>query len=262
MLKEKEVELFYNKVAKNYKEMHGKRFCDDLLEYFILKFLPQKKIKILDVGGGIGRFSIPLAKKGNFVVLSDISQAMLNEAKKTADKQKINNIQFVKESITEMKNQKNNSYDAVLVMNAILDYCGDHKQALREIRRVLKPNGVLIGSVNNRFKYCSENELKNGDFKLFKQNMRTGNRYIFWGIKEGHWTHEFTVDELKKDLQKSRFKIIKIMGIFNLLGKYDKPTWFSDENKKKELFNLQIQYAELDEYANNSSDYFFVAKKH
>ncbi|MFH1211423.1 MAG: class I SAM-dependent methyltransferase [Candidatus Woesearchaeota archaeon] len=260
MLKEKEVELFYDNVGGTYGD-HDNRLCDEILEYFILKYLPNRKIKILDAGGGIGRFSIPLAKKENLVVLSDISQVMLENAEIIAKKNKIKNIQFVKESVTDMKNQNNNSFDVVLAMNAILDYCENHDKALKEIFRVLKPGGVLIGSVNNRFIYCTEHELNDGNFKLFRKSMDSGDRFISWRIKKGHWTHEFTLDELNKSIKARGFRIVKVLGVFNLLGKYAQQDWLKDRSMRKKLFLLQIQYAEKEEYVNNSTDYFFVAKK-
>ncbi len=259
MTKEKEVEQFYTKISKQYYKLHNKRFCDELLEFFINKYLSKKKLKILDVGGGIGRFAIPLAKKKHEVILSDISQGMLNNAKKIATKQNVI-LTYVKESVINLK-YDNNSFDVVLVMNAILDYCGDHEKALKEIHRILKPNGLLIGSVNNRFIYAASHELKEGDLNLFKKSMKTGDRYITWGgTKKGHWTHEFTLKELEKSLKKQKFNVIDILGIFNLLGKYADVSKLA-KNKLKKLFNLQIEYAQKDEYLNNSGDFFFVAKK-
>lgn len=261
--REREIEEFYNILSKKYEKEHTKRFCDDVLEYFLLKFLPRKKkLKILDAGGGIGRFSFPLAKKGYEIVLTDISEGMLKKAKKIANKCKLQNIMFLKESVINMKNQNDNSFDVVLVMNAILDYCGNHKKALREIFRVLKPNGILIGNVNNRYIYSTTHELKEGDFKEFEEIMKKGDRYIIWGgAKTGHITHEFTLEELKNDFSKAGFKIIDILGVFNLLGKYAEPKWLNDLKKRKKYIELQIRYAQKKEYINNSWDFFFVAKK-
>jgi|SRR3989344_6253844 len=261
--RERDIEEFYNILSKKYEKEHAKRFCDDVLEYFLLKFLPKKKkLGILDAGGGIGRFSFPLAKKRYGIVLTDISEGMLKEAKRIANKSNLQNITFLKESIIDMNNQKDNSFDIVLVMNAILDYCGDHKKALREIFRVLKPNGILMGNVNNRYIYSTTHELKEGDFKEFEKVMKTGNRYIIWGgAKTGHITHEFTLEELKNDFNKTGFKIINILGVFNLLGKYAEPKWLNNPKKRKKYLELQIKYAQKKEYLNNSWDFFFVAKK-
>jgi len=123
---------------------------------------------------------------------------------------------------------------------------------------VLKKNGRLLGNVNNRFIYCRLRELKEENYNLFEKNMFSGDRYICWaGQEKGHISHEFTLDELKSSLTSSKFKIIKILGVFNLLDKYD-----LEKVKNKEGFlKLQIEFAEKEEYLNNSQDFFIVAEK-
>ncbi|MEA3430496.1 MAG: class I SAM-dependent methyltransferase [Nanoarchaeota archaeon] len=256
MKKEKELEQFYDNVAKGYED-HNKRFCDEILEHFIYSNLPKRKLKIIDIGGGIGRFAIPLAKQRHEVTLSDISQCMLDKAELITKKEKIK-INFVKESVTDLKNHKPNSFDVVLVINAILDYCGNYKKAIKEIKRILKPNGIVMGNVNNRFVYASKHELKNGNFTLFKKSMKKGDRHIGWG-GGSHWSHEFTLEELKTAFKS--FKNLQVYGIYNLLDKYDNPDWLQNKKKHKEMFNLQIEYAQKKEYLNNSTDFFFVCKK-
>ena len=77
----KEVESFYDKISGNYSN-HEDRICDRIVEHFIIDNIPKNKtLKILDAGGGIGRFSEPLLKKGHQVVLTELSKGMLNKAK-------------------------------------------------------------------------------------------------------------------------------------------------------------------------------------
>jgi len=252
----KEVESFYNKVADNYSD-HDDRVCDRIVEHFIIDNIPKNKtLNILDAGGGTGRFSELLLKKGHQIVLTELSKEMLNKAKNKL--KSYSNIKFIKNSVTSMIEFKDDSFDVVLMINAILDYCGEYNKAMQEACRILKKGGLLIATVNNRLIYCKSHELKDGDYELFRKNMKTGNRYITWGGQEkGHTSHEFTLNELKSALIKNGFKTNKILGIFNLIDKYE-----MDEIKNKEEFiKLQIEYAELQEYINNSQDFFFVAEK-
>ena len=252
-----EVEKFYDKSSKNYEKTHAKRFVDEIFEHFIIDFLPKKKgLRILDAGGGIGRFSFPLTTAHN-VVLTDISSGMLNKAKKLAKKLRIENMGIFRESVTNMSNQSDKSFDVVLVMNGILSYCGNHKKALNEICRVLKPGGMIIGTVNNRFIYCTTHELKEGNVKLFRKTIATGNR-IERGIN--FWTHDFDLNELKKELQKSKFEIIDILGPTNLLRKWEYPEAVN-KNNWKDFVELQINWANKKEYIHNSNDFLFVARK-
>ena len=252
----KEVETFYDKVAYNYSD-HDDRVCDRIVEHFVIDNIPKNKtLKILDAGGGTGRFSEPLLKKGHNVILTELSTEMLNKAKSKL--KSYQSIKFIKNSVTDMAELEDDSFDVVLMINAILDYCGDYNKAMQETYRILKKGGLFIATVNNRFIYCKSHELKEGNYELFKKNMKTGDRYIVWGGQEkGHISHEFTLNELKNALNKNNFQIKKILGIFNLMSKYE-----LDGIKNKEVFiKLQIGYARLQEYINNSQDFFFVAEK-
>ncbi|MFW6272842.1 MAG: class I SAM-dependent methyltransferase [bacterium] len=252
---EKDVETFYDNVAEDYSD-HDDRVCDKITEYFIIENLPNKTLRILDAGGGTGRFSEPLLKKEHEVVLTELSAEMLNKAKKKLGSYK--NVEFIKNSVTNMIEFKDESFDVVIMINAILDYCGDYNKAMQEAYRILKKGGLLIATVNNRFLYCKSHELKEGNFDLFRENMKTGNRYIVWGGQEkGHISHEFTLEELKNALEKNQFNIKKLLGIFNLMDKYE----MDEVKNKKDFIKLQIEFAEKEEYINNSQDFFFVAEK-
>jgi ubiquinone/menaquinone biosynthesis C-methylase UbiE len=250
-----EVESFYDKVAGGYVD-HDDRLCDSIIERAIDEYLPKGTLRILDAGAGTGRFSVPLLKRGHSVVLTELSLEMLKKAETKLKKYPA--AEFVKSSVTNMAEFKDASFDAVIMINAILDYCGDHERALQEAKRVLKKGGVLIATVNNRFAYCTAHELKEEDYDLFRKNMASGDRYIIWGGQEkGHMSHEFTLQELKDAVQKSGLTLKKILGIFNLLGKYD----LDNVTKREEFIKLQIEFAEREEYLNNSQDFFLVAEK-
>lgn len=251
-----DVETFYDNVSNTYED-HDDRVCDRIVEHFILNNLPNgKTLRILDAGGGTGRFSEPLLKLNHKVVVTDISLKMLEKARRRLEHH--TGVEFVKCSVTDMKQLKDNQFDVVLMINAILDYCGDHEKAIRETKRILKKGGLFMGTVNNRFIYCKANELREGDYGSFEKNMESGDRYIVWGGQtKGHSTHEFTLHELKNSLKKGGFKTRHVLGIFNLLSKYDL------ENIKdiNQYIRLQVKFAEKKEYVNNSQDFFFVAQK-
>ncbi|MEM4605571.1 MAG: class I SAM-dependent methyltransferase [Candidatus Pacearchaeota archaeon] len=255
MTKEK-VEEFYDILSEHYEIDHSTRFVDNVFEHFLYRYLPkQKNIKILDAGGGIGRFSFPLAKKGHLITLTDISIGMLNKAKKIASNCELETVKFFKESVTDMKNQEDNSFDLVLMMNGVLDYCRDHKKALKEVYRVLKKSGILIGTVNNRFIYATINVLlEEKKIEEFKKTFETGNMFKKFPI------HNFTSEELKEELINAGFEIIDILGPTNLLRKWEYESIVNKDNEEK-LLSLQIEFAKKKEYLNNSTDFLFIAKK-
>jgi S-adenosylmethionine-dependent methyltransferase len=77
-----ELKKFWDEYSKGYDEAYGEEKYKSPPPEFYLEFqqvkryLPSdKNIKILDVGGGTGRLSIPLGKMGYHVTLCDISSA-------------------------------------------------------------------------------------------------------------------------------------------------------------------------------------------
>lgn len=95
--------------------------------------------KILDVGCGTGRYSVPLAKKGAEVYGIDISEGMLKAAKR---KSKGLNTKY---QLSDMRKipYKDETFDKVISSLAI-DHVKDYEKAILEILRVTKKGGKII----------------------------------------------------------------------------------------------------------------------
>ena len=98
-------------------------------------------ICVLDLGAGLGTASIPLAKNGIFTIAADISAVMLNTAAKRA-KGRYENLILAQMNAYELM-LPDNSVD-IVIENAMLHLVDDPEAIIKEIVRVLKPNGKLI----------------------------------------------------------------------------------------------------------------------
>ena len=105
------------------------------------KNLPERRLKILDVGTGAGFFAAILAKLGHEVVGIDMSSKMLREAAKNLRELKLS-ADFRKMNAQSL-DFPDETFDAVVTRNLTWTL-PDVKAAYREWRRVLKVGGVLM----------------------------------------------------------------------------------------------------------------------
>lgn len=140
---------YYDKDANNYEY---KRFSsmtgiyNDLVhKEIVLGFNDSWKNKlILDLCCGTGRFSVELAKRGATIISADFSCEMLNSLnhKVKSSSQLIDNI-FPLQIDAHKLTLKDDIFDVCVCITAI-HLISDYENILKEISRVLKPNGFLI----------------------------------------------------------------------------------------------------------------------
>ena len=102
------------------------------------------EISILDLGGGAGAYSFPLAKKGYKVTLADLSETLLSQAKKQKEEDKVQNLVSCDQvNATDLSCYKDNSFDVVLLFGPLyhLTEKDEREKCIKEIRRVLKTGG-------------------------------------------------------------------------------------------------------------------------
>lgn len=191
-IKTKGWEIVYQKEGDLYKDVGP-----EIKKY--TKILKKKKYKkILDLGCGTGRNTIYLAKQGFLVYALDISKTGVLITKKKAKLLGLKNIKF---KVADMKHTSypNNYFDAVVCMFTLSHgLLKDNQEAINEIYRILKPNGMLITQLMSvKDKTC-------GKGKKIEKNTFLG------GMEDDkHMMHHyFTKKEIKILLSKfTRFKI-------------------------------------------------------
>nr|MBQ0091648.1 class I SAM-dependent methyltransferase [Candidatus Enterousia merdequi] len=149
-------------------------------EYFYKKYL-KPGMKILDAGGGPGRYTIDLAKQGYHMTLLDISDKELELAKRKIKQYRVGN--FVDSvdlgSITNLP-YKDNSFGMVLCVGGPLSHLRteqDRKKAIKELVRVAKPGAPIFISVMARpavLNLCVK------DFTQYIATYGHKNEYDFW----------------------------------------------------------------------------------
>jgi len=134
-------------------------FADDITWHFMLKYLPKdRSVRILDAGGGDGYWTERLIALGyHNIVLSDLSQGMLEQAKKKLAKVTTDHdIAFAKSDIADMKEFQSCLFDYVFSQYDAVSYCLEPWSAMKELARVAKPQSYVIVSLDTKFRRVSE----------------------------------------------------------------------------------------------------------
>ena len=99
---------------------------------------------VLDVCTGTGVFARALAKDGSFNSITgiDITPAMLDEARRNADHERLHRLQFLSGDATALPFE-NNSFDAAVTRLAV-HHLSEPALALKEMARVVKPGGHVV----------------------------------------------------------------------------------------------------------------------
>ena len=97
--------------------------------------------EILDFGGGTGLLALPLAKQAKSVILVDISEKMLEQARLKAERQEIKNIHFLEQDL--LKTPLEQEFDLIVVCR-VLHHMPDLDATLSLFHQHLKEDGQLL----------------------------------------------------------------------------------------------------------------------
>lgn len=104
-----------------------------------------KDKKVLDLGCGEGGYARELARKGAEVVAIDCSEKVIQYAVKQAERESLSIKHYIRNS-NDLFDIADSSFDIVLCSMMLMD-CEDFEGTVKEIVRVLKPEGRLFASV-------------------------------------------------------------------------------------------------------------------
>lgn len=197
-----QIQSVYNDIAGEYDQrIPGAGPADDMFTATEIQFLLSKiqpGERVLDIGCGTGRFTVPLAELGTDVSALDISTGMLEILRGKLDAKGL--AADLQQGDMAHLPFPDNSFDVVTSFLALMHIpLEDRPAVFREVRRVLKPGGRMILGVKNgiferlfqgdRFAAVDVTDVEAK--KLLFTNTRNGNDY------EAAW-YSFTPQELDR----------------------------------------------------------------
>ena len=106
----------------------------------------QKRERVLDIGCGTGRLTLKAALKGAMVKGIDINAQMLEIAQKRVVEATLSKtVELSEMGVAELENEESNSYDIVMSGLCFSELTENEiKYTLNEVKRILKPDGLLL----------------------------------------------------------------------------------------------------------------------
>lgn len=182
---------------------------------FLIKHVGNSPKKILDVGCAGGYISLLLMKMGH-----DVTGIELN--KKMAEEARMRGVNVVEHDLEEPIPLESNSVDIVHACE-IIEHLFDTESFLKEINRILKPNGIVIISTPNLNSFINR-------FRVF-----IGSSLPMWGgfPNDRHGSHVRV------------FNKKKIFELLNMTGFEPQVTTGINQAKYLKVFNNLPTFSEM-----------------
>ncbi|HSQ18724.1 MAG TPA: class I SAM-dependent methyltransferase [Anaerolineales bacterium] len=213
-------EYYTGQVRKEWRRLvrdayHRLEFMTTL--HFLEKYLPPQGL-ILDAGGGPGRYTLELARRGNQVVLLDMTPANLEFArrqlKRTKLSARVNSL--IEGTIVDLSKFKDGTFDAVICLGGPLSHvldAGKRDRAISELIRVAKNGAPVFVSVIGRLSLLIigltmfQDEL---EMPHFTQIRDTGD---YEGTRGFTACHFFLPEELKNSFDSKGVTTLEMAGL-------------------------------------------------
>lgn len=265
------IELFYNRASEDTRLDKGMGIFEfERIKTLIEKYMPSTPSKIIDIGGGTGKYSEWLAQKGYEVHLVEPVSNHIAIAQKRANKLK--NKFSVNLGEARKLEFPSNFADLIILHGPLyhLQRKEDRDLAIIEAKRVLKNGGIILGFAINYTASTLVGLLqglihKKTFFDMCKEELTTGIHnppHDFpWLLAEAFY---HTPEQLKNEFVNQKLTYLNMHAVEGMAW-LDKEYFANMRNSRKQKTLMElIQVTENDPYLLPFSPHMMIAaqKKH
>jgi S-adenosylmethionine-dependent methyltransferase len=189
------------------------------------EFLPEPPAKLIDIGGGPGRYAISLAQRGYRVTLVDLSGGSLELAKHKAGQAEVALDAFMHANALDLTTIPEASFDAALLLGPLyhLHRLEQRRSALMQAYRLLTPGGLVFASLITRFAGFRDAAVHGYSFVLddpaySEKLLATGIHDNGSGFTDAYFAHP---DEVIPLGESAGFTTLRLMGCEGILAGHE-----------------------------------------
>ena len=166
-----------------------------------------------DLGCGTGKWGLKLLKSGFVTTFVDHSAAMIEQVReKLESNPRAKKATLLVADIIDMPDLASEQFALLLAMGDPLSICSDALAAAREMHRILKPDGVVIATADNKLA-ALDHYVERGNLDALEEFIRTNNtHWLTADERERFELTTFTPATLRKLFEKSGFEVVSIAG--------------------------------------------------
>lgn len=211
------VQRYHDRVAGRYDDSYDDaywQFHDALTWDHLKPFIPaDHAAEIVDLGCGTGKWGLALLRSGYRVTFVDISAKMLDAARAKADEMTgLSKAEFLRADLVDLSGLPANHFALAMAFGEPIACARSVPEALFSIRRVLRSDGVLVATFDNRLA-CVEYYLQRKALDELDCFLRDGvTHWLTTAPDEQFPIHTFDLGSLRTALERGGFELIDAVG--------------------------------------------------
>ena len=211
------VQKYHDRVAAQYDHSYTDAYWiwhDSLTWDYLKPYLPcDMSAKVVDLGCGTGKWGAKIAKSGYAVTSVDISAKMLDQARRKHEQTGGSAAPgFIQTDIADLSALPAGTFSLAVALGDPIGCTGAPPKTMKEIRRVLTDDGVLVATFDNRLA-AIDYYLSAGDHPTLTRFLRDGKtHWLTRDAAERFPIHTFGPTELRHLVESTGFETLDLVG--------------------------------------------------